>query len=74
MTAVAHRPTALVMRGDRDAARRAVAARRFSLRASEDGWSLLAPDGEVVYRGFGLASRRECLEFARELGVLAVIS
>jgi hypothetical protein len=62
------------MRRDRDVARRAAAGRRFSLRASEDGWSLLAPNGEVVYRGFGLASRRQCLEFARELGVLAVIS
>jgi len=70
MTAVAHRPTAVVVRGDR----RMLAVRRFSIRASEDGWSLLAPNGEVVYRGFGLASRRECLEFAHEIGVLAVIS
>jgi hypothetical protein len=74
MTAVAHRRAALVMRGDRNAARRAAATHRYALRASEDGWSLLAPDGEVVFRGFGLASRRECLELAHDLGVLAVMS
>jgi hypothetical protein len=74
MTAVAHRRAALEIRSDRGALRRAAATRRYTLRASEDGWSLLAPNGEVVFRGFGLASRRECLEFARDLGVLAVIS
>ena len=47
---------------------------RYSLRATEDGWSLLAPTGQVVFRGFGLASRRACLEFARDSGVLAVVS
>jgi hypothetical protein len=45
---------------------------RLTLRASDDGWSLIAPDGRVVFRGFGLASRRECLRYAHDLGVLAV--
>jgi hypothetical protein len=62
------------MRGGRYALARAAANQQFSLRATEDGWSLLAPNGEVVFRGFGLASRRACLEFARESGVLAVVS
>jgi hypothetical protein len=45
----------------------------LSLRASEDGWSLIAHDGVVVFRGFGLASRRECLQYAHDIGVLTVL-
>ncbi len=45
----------------------------MSLRATEDGWSLMARDGKVVFRGFGLAGRRQCLQFAHQLGVLAVV-
>jgi hypothetical protein len=29
-------------------------------------------DNLVVYRGLGVGARRQCLEFARKLGVLAV--
>jgi hypothetical protein len=49
-------------------------ARQLLLRPSDDGWSLLTPDGEVVYRGLGEAGRRQCLKFACARGVLAVIS
>ena len=35
------------------------ATSRLSLQATEDGWSLLSPEGEVVFRGFGLAGRRQ---------------
>lgn len=45
---------------------------RLKLRPTEDGWSLIAADGRIVYRGFGLKARRECLEFARDHGVPAV--
>jgi hypothetical protein len=44
------------------------------LRPSADGWSLLGPDGEVLFRGLGTGARRQCLEQARELGVLAVVN
>lgn len=48
--------------------------RTFSLRATGDGWVLLGADGEVVFHGLGVGGRRQCLEFARELGVLAVVA
>lgn len=44
------------------------------LRPTEDGWSLVTPEGEVVYRGLGIASRRRCLEIAVERGVATVRS
>jgi hypothetical protein len=48
------------------------AASQLLLRPTEDGWSLLTPDGALVLRGFGLGSRRQCLQYARALGVLTV--
>lgn len=74
MPAIAHKSAAFEMRGGRHELARAVANQRCSLRATDDGWSLLAPSGAVVFRGCGLASRRACLEFARDSGVLAVVS
>lgn len=47
---------------------------RLWLRATSDGWSLLDPSGKVLFRGLGASSRRQCLEFARTRGVLAVLS
>jgi hypothetical protein len=44
------------------------------LRATEDGWSLLAPTGDVLYRGLGTAARRRCLEVAYERGAATVRS
>jgi hypothetical protein len=49
-------------------------AERLYLRPTEDGWSLLNSAGEVLFRGFGLDGRRQCLEFAREIGILTVFS
>ncbi len=74
MTASAHRATAFELRRGHGGLIPAAAAQRVSLRATEDGWSLLNPRGEVIFRGLGRASRRECLERARNLGVLAVLS
>jgi hypothetical protein len=74
MSVIAQKSAAFEMRGGHQALTRAAANQRYSLRATEDGWSLLAPSGEVIFRGFGLASRRACLEFARDSGVLAVVS
>jgi hypothetical protein len=47
---------------------------RLWLRATSDGWSLLDPSGQVLFYGLGHSSRRQCLEFARSRGVLAVLS
>ena len=47
---------------------------RLWLRATSDGWSLLDPSGKVLFYGLGQSARRECLEFARNRGVLAVLS
>lgn len=76
MSAISHRPAAFELRTrvekrERDAG---AATQRLSLRATGDGWSLLAPNGQVLFRGFGLAGRRQCLEFARRLGALTVSS
>jgi hypothetical protein len=64
---------AFQIRGARARTERERTAYYLSLRATGDGWSLLAPDGKLVFRALGLAGRRRCLEYARELGVLAVI-
>ncbi len=74
MSAITHKSAAFEMRSGRQELARAAAMQRYSLRATEDGWSLLAPDGQVIFRGLGLASRRACLEFAHDSGVLAVVS
>jgi hypothetical protein len=47
---------------------------RVWLRATSDGWSLLDPSGKVLFYGLGRSSRRQCLEYARSRGVLAVLS
>ena len=46
----------------------------LTLRATGDGWALIGPEGEIVFRGLGVRGRHACLEFARERGVLAVFS
>lgn len=46
--------------------------RTLILSATEDGWSLVGTSGEVAFRGAGRAGRQQCLEFAREHGVLWV--
>jgi hypothetical protein len=51
-----------------------VAAHRFRLLPSGDGWSVVGPRGELVVREQGTASRQRCLEAARARGVLAVFS
>jgi hypothetical protein len=47
---------------------------RLRLLPSGDGWSLVGPDGELVFQALGTGGRRQCLEFARAHGVLAVLS
>jgi hypothetical protein len=47
---------------------------RVRLLPSGDGWSLVGPDGKVVFQALGTGGRRECLRFAQAHGVLAVFS
>lgn len=44
------------------------------LRATEDGWSLIGQEGEVVFAARGVGGRHQCLEFARDHGSLALFS
>ena len=74
MSAVAHKPAAFAVRtvGSLDA--KSTAAGTLTLRPTEDGWALVGADGQVVFRALGVRGRRQCLEFARAHGVLAVLS
>jgi hypothetical protein len=71
-TTVQRRAPLEVLSGSRAAP--GASMRRLRLRQTDDGWSLLGPDGEIVFRAMGDRARRRCLEFARGTGVLAVIS
>ena len=51
-----------------------VGSRHLILRPTEDGWSLITPQGELVFRGRGLGARRQCLQAASERGVFVVLS
>jgi hypothetical protein len=53
---------------------RANAGAGLKLLPSADGWSLVGPQGELVYQALGTAGRRRCPEYARAHGVLAVYS
>jgi len=57
---------------DLTAGERDLTACFLSLRATVDGWSLLAPDGEMVFRCSGDGARRRCLELARDFSVLVL--
>ena len=72
MTALAYTPTAFEIRGASVAA--GEHPDRLVLRATGDGWSLIGPTGELVYHGLGRRGRHECLQFARDRGVLSVFS
>jgi hypothetical protein len=70
MNTLAYKPAAFEVRmGVRPAL-----GERLTLLPTEDGWSLVGPKGELVFRGLGTGGRRQCLEFAREHGVLWVRS
>jgi hypothetical protein len=71
MTAFDYHPAAIqVFRADVPS----TAGGYLLLRPTGDGWSLMTPAGEVIYRGLGLDSRRRCLEIAVERGAATVLS
>lgn len=74
MTSMAHRPSLFqssAVKGPRDG--EAAASVRLSLLQSGDGWSLVDPDGRLVFSAKGFGGRRACLEFAQAKGVLAIL-
>ena len=75
MTAVSHAPAAFaihpIAESDRAARTTAPALR---LLPSGDGWSLVGPNGELLYSALGSQGRRRCLQYARAAGVLTVRS
>ena len=68
--------TALAFESDQFAlSRRTVSSAvkvRLRLQPRGDGWSLVAPDGQLVFHALGATGRRRCLETARARGVLAI--
>ena len=72
MTALASSPTAFEIRGAAVSA--GARPQRLLLRPTGDGWSLIGPAGELVHHGRGRRGRHECLQFARDRGVLSVFS
>jgi hypothetical protein len=73
MTAIAHRRAAIDLRAGLDALTGRTPGRLW-MRATGDGWSLVDPNGHALFNALGRSGRRECLEFARSRGVLAVLS
>jgi hypothetical protein len=74
MSAIAQKPAAFELRDGAEGRVRGATVQPLWLRPSEDGWSLMEANGEVIFRGLGRSARQECLELARDLGVLAVLS
>jgi hypothetical protein len=74
MTTFNHHPAAIEISAAENSDLRSTAPGYLLLRPTEDGWSLIAPDGELVYRGLGIGSRRRCLEIAVERGAATVLS
>ena len=74
MTTFHHQAAAIEISAGEKSNTRSTAGGYLLLRPTEDGWSLLAPDGELVYRGLGIDSRRRCLEIAVERGAATVLS
>jgi hypothetical protein len=74
MSAIAHKSAAFELPRGGEGTVHGASAQPVWLRPTEDGWSLMTANGEVIFRGLGRGARRECLELARSLGVLAVLS
>lgn len=47
---------------------------RLRLLPSGDGWSLVGPNGALVFSALGVSGRQRCLEFAQAAGVVALAS
>jgi len=73
VTALAQLSAASEIRPVAHACDRSAAHDRLWLWAGDAGWSLVARDGGIVFAGNGLTSRRQCLQHAHDLGVLAVL-
>ena len=74
MSAIAHKPAAFALRLAKRPNVETATPGYLRLRPSQDGWSLISNAGDVVFHGLGPRGRRECLEYARAHGIVAVLS
>jgi hypothetical protein len=74
MSSMAHGSTVLQIWVRKPRGTTATTGFGVKLLPSGDGWSLVAPDGELLFQGLGTHARRDCLECARDHGVDAVLS
>ena len=68
MTSIADKSTVLELRTVSDV------RVRLRLLPSGDGWSLVGPEGQLVFHALGTQGRRRCLEYARGRGALVLVS
>jgi hypothetical protein len=69
-----HKPTAFALQLGRKPDASSAAPGHLLLRPTEDGWSLITAQGELVFFSMGIAGRHACLEFARDHGLTFVLS
>ncbi len=74
VSSLAYKPAAFAIHVAEPQRRRHAFRRHPILTPTEDGWSLVGPTGELLFRALGVRGRRECLEFARDSGLVAVMS
>jgi hypothetical protein len=74
MTPALSHPTACEIRSTSRSGASGGQSGRPRLLSTDDGWSLVGSDGEMLFRGLGAHGRRQCLEEARARGILAVFS
>jgi hypothetical protein len=66
MSSPAHEASALTPGIDHNPDVESTVPESLLLRPSQDGWMLIATDGEVIFHGRGAEGRRQCLRFARD--------
>jgi hypothetical protein len=74
VSSLAYKPAAFAIHIAEPRRLRHAVGRYPTLAPTEDGWSLVGPAGDLLFRGLGVRGRRECLEFARDRGIVAVMS
>ena len=74
MSSLAHTTAAFEIRTLGQRRTRSVRMSGVRLLPSGDGWSLVGPEGELMFQALGPRGRRQCLEYARSCGVLVVFS
>jgi hypothetical protein len=74
MVSIASKPHASAFRAPKPAFASDTLRARLRLLQSGDGWSLVGPDGELMFHALGIQGRRRCLEYAYAEGALTISS